>query len=164
MDSSLIADQGSVRTRDQPIQMPLATMEGPNARSVLLAKLLNDKLWAKPRFDWADPSLEVEWTPHPTWRETWSKRSLMYLDHPSVPRAMLHSDIDLDTLDYANVIAKPMDAYSGKGFIGEVTRAKLEEIPASERHNWCVQERTPVPTTSPISRSQPRSRACRGVS
>ncbi|HEX7676757.1 MAG TPA: hypothetical protein VF713_01435, partial [Thermoanaerobaculia bacterium] len=37
-------------------------------------------------FDYRE-ELDVEWAPHPNWYWTWSKYSLPFLEHPSVPRA-----------------------------------------------------------------------------
>ena len=44
-------------------------------------------------FDYRE-ELDVEWAPHPNWYWAWSKYSLPFLDHPSVPRATFVSDLD----------------------------------------------------------------------
>ena len=43
-------------------------------------------------FDYRD-DLDVEWAPHPNWYWTWSKYSLPFLDHPSVPKATFVSEL-----------------------------------------------------------------------
>ena len=92
-------------------------------------------------FDYRD-ELDVEWAPHPNWYWTWSKYSLPFLDHPSVPRATFVSDLDRVPEDFtARYVLKPLFSFAGGGVNIEPTASDLAAIPASERHAWCVQEK-----------------------
>ncbi len=87
-------------------------------------------------------ALDVEWAPHPNWYWVWSKYSLPFLDHPSVPRATFVSDLarvpdDLTT----GYVLKPLFSFAGGGVNVEPAPADVEAIPASARHAWCIQEK-----------------------
>lgn len=91
-------------------------------------------------FDYREP-LDVEWAPHPNWFFIWSKYSLAFLDHPSVPRATLLSELSRipDNLD--EYVLKPMFSFSGGGVKVPPTRADVDAIPEAARPLWCLQER-----------------------
>lgn len=92
-------------------------------------------------FDYRD-ALDVEWAPHPNWYWVWSKYSLPFLDHPSVPRATFVSDLDGVPDDFeSRYVLKPLFSFAGGGVNVEPTRADLDAIPADERHAWCIQEK-----------------------
>jgi len=91
-------------------------------------------------FDYRDP-LAVEWAPHPNWYWTWSKYSLPFLDHESVPRARFVSELDPIPEDLSGYVLKPLFSFAGGGVNVEPTRADLDAIPESERPNWCLQEK-----------------------
>jgi hypothetical protein len=92
-------------------------------------------------FDYRD-ALDVEWAPHPNWYWVWSKYSLPFLDHPSVPRATFVSDLDGVPDDFeSRYVLKPLFSFAGGGVNVEPTRAHLDAIPADERHAWCIQEK-----------------------
>jgi hypothetical protein len=92
-------------------------------------------------FDYREP-LDVEWAPHPNWYWVWSKYSLPFLDHPSVPRATFVSDLERLPDDLAaRYVLKPLFSFAGGGVNVEPTPADVAVIPADERHAWCIQEK-----------------------
>jgi len=95
------------------------------------------KVGAEIPFDYRD-ELDVEWAPHPNWYWVWSKYSLPFLNHPSVPKATFVSDVR-SLLE--NCVLKPLFSFAGGGVNVDPTQADLDAIPEAERHNWCVQEK-----------------------
>lgn len=92
-------------------------------------------------FDFRE-ELDVEWAPHPNWYWVWSKYSLPFLDHQSVPRATFVSELDRIPDDFSRrYVLKPLFSFAGGGVNIEPTAADLAAIPASQRHAWCVQEK-----------------------
>src|SRR5262249_56055823 len=115
------------------------------------------KVGAELQFDYRD-ELDVEWCPHPNWYWTWSKYSLPFLDHPSVPKATFVSDIE--TLP-DNSVLKPLFSFAGGGVNVDPTQADLDAIPEADRNNWCVQQKIeyepalPAPHTPPLKTNIP---------
>jgi hypothetical protein len=92
-------------------------------------------------FDYRE-ELDVEWAPHPNWYWVWSKYSLPFLEHPSVPRATFVSDLDGVPDDFAaRYVLKPLFSFAGGGVNVDPTAADLAAIPEAERHAWCIQEK-----------------------
>jgi hypothetical protein len=92
-------------------------------------------------FDFRE-ELDVEWAPHPNWYWVWSKYSLPFLDHQSVPRATFVSELDRIPDDFSRrYVLKPLFSFAGGGVNIEPTAADLAAIRASQRHAWCVQEK-----------------------
>jgi hypothetical protein len=91
-------------------------------------------------FDYRE-ELDVEWTPHPNWYWVWSKYSLPFLRHESVPRATFVSDLDRVPEDLSGYVLKPLFSFAGGGVNVEPTRADVDAIPREERHAWCLQEK-----------------------
>jgi hypothetical protein len=91
-------------------------------------------------FDYRE-ELDVEWAPHPNWYWVWSKYSLPFLRHPSVPRATFLSDLERVPDDLSGYVLKPLFSFAGGGVNIEPTRADVDAIPAAERHAWCLQEK-----------------------
>lgn len=92
-------------------------------------------------FDYRE-ELDVEWAPHPNWYWTWSKYSLPFLDHPSVPKATFVSELDRVPDDFAQrYVLKPLFSFAGGGVNVEPTAHDLAKIPENERDGWCVQEK-----------------------
>jgi len=92
-------------------------------------------------FDYRD-ALDVEWAPHPNWYWVWSKFSLPFLDHPSVPRATFVSEVERVPDDFARrYVLKPLFSFAGGGVNVEPTAADLDAIPEDERSSWCIQEK-----------------------
>jgi hypothetical protein len=99
------------------------------------------KTGAEIPFDYRD-NLDVEWAPHPNWYWVWSKYSLPFLDHPSVPKATFVSDVERIPEDFARrYVLKPLFSFAGGGVNVEPTPADVDAIPAADRHNWCIQEK-----------------------
>jgi hypothetical protein len=85
--------------------------------------------------------LDVEWAPHPNWYWVWSKYSLPFLRHPSVPRATFLSELERVPDDLSRYVLKPLFSFAGGGVNIEPTRADIDAIPAGDRHAWCLQEK-----------------------
>lgn len=90
-------------------------------------------------FDYRE-ELDVEWAPHPNWYWVWSKYSLPFLRHESVPRATFVSDLD-SIPDLSRYVLKPLFSFAGGGVNVEPTRAEVEAIPEEDRRAWCLQEK-----------------------
>ncbi len=92
-------------------------------------------------FDYRE-ELDVEWAPHPNWYWIWSKYSLPFLKHWSVPRATFVSDLGAIPDDLAQrYVLKPLFSFAGGGVNIEPTAEDLERIPADDRGSWCIQEK-----------------------
>lgn len=91
-------------------------------------------------FDHRD-ELDVEWAPHPNWYWVWSKYSLPFLRHESVPRATFVSDLARVPDDLSRYVLKPLFSFAGGGVNVDPTRADVDAIPEAERHAWCLQEK-----------------------
>ena len=91
-------------------------------------------------FDYRE-ELDVEWAPHPNWYWVWSKYSLPFLRHESVPRSTFVSDLERIPDDLSAYVLKPLFSFAGGGVNVEPTRADIEAIPPDERHAWCIQEK-----------------------
>jgi hypothetical protein len=91
-------------------------------------------------FDYRE-ELDVEWVPHPNWYWVWSKYSLPFLRHESVPRATFLSDLERVPEDLSRYVLKPLFSFAGGGVNVEPSRADVDAIPHDERHAWCLQEK-----------------------
>jgi len=91
-------------------------------------------------FDYRE-ELDVEWAPHPNWYWVWSKYSLPFLRHESVPRATFVSDLERVPDDLSRYVLKPLFSFAGGGVNVDPTLADIDAIPASDRHAWCLQEK-----------------------
>jgi hypothetical protein len=91
-------------------------------------------------FDYRE-ELDVEWAPHPNWYWVWSKYSLPFLQHESVPRATFVSELERIPDDLSRYVLKPLFSFAGGGVNVDPTRADIDAIPADERHAWCLQEK-----------------------
>ncbi|MEY3387030.1 MAG: hypothetical protein RIR53_1841 [Bacteroidota bacterium] len=100
-----------------------------------------DELGVELPFRWND-ELNVEWAGHPNWYFRISKFLLPYLQHTSVPRTVVVSDLteyDADVL--GNAVLKPLYAFAGKGVNVSPTLDDIRAIPVHERSQWILQER-----------------------
>jgi len=100
-----------------------------------------------------DEEIDVEWTPHPEWWWIWSKLSMLSLDHPSVPKTHLLSELDaLPDLsrrssvgakadDLSKWVLKPLWSFAGAGVNVDPTPADVAAVPASLRSAWVLQEK-----------------------
>jgi hypothetical protein len=91
-------------------------------------------------FDYRE-ELDVEWAPHPNWYWVWSKYSLPFLRHESVPKATFVSDLERVPDDLSRYVLKPLFSFAGGGVNVDPTRADVDAIPAANRHAWCLQEK-----------------------
>ncbi len=91
-------------------------------------------------FDYRE-ELDVEWAPHPNWYWVWSKYSLPFLRHESVPKATFVSELDRVPDDLSRYVLKPLFSFAGGGVNVEPTRADIDAIPERDRHAWCLQEK-----------------------
>lgn len=91
-------------------------------------------------FDFRD-ELDVEWAGHPNWFFRWSKFSLPFLEHPSVPRAWFVSDLPQLPDDLENFVLKPLFSFAGSGVKVNVTRRDIEQIPENVRSEFLLQEK-----------------------
>ena len=91
-------------------------------------------------FDYRE-ELDVQWAPHPNWYWVWSKYSLPFLEHETVPKATFVSDLDRVPDDLSRYVLKPLFSFAGGGVNVDPTRADIDAIPATERHAWCLQEK-----------------------
>jgi hypothetical protein len=91
-------------------------------------------------FDYRE-ELDVEWAPHPNWYWVWSKYSLPFLKHESVPKATFVSDLERVPEDLSRYVLKPLFSFAGGGVNVDPTRADVDAIPAEDRHAWCLQEK-----------------------
>ncbi len=91
-------------------------------------------------FDYRD-ELDVEWAPHPNWYWVWSKYSLPFLRHESVPRATFVSELEAIPDDLSRYVLKPLFSFAGGGVNVEPARADVDAIPERDRHAWCLQEK-----------------------
>jgi hypothetical protein len=97
-------------------------------------------------FDYRDP-LQVEWAGHPNWYFQISKFSIPHLNHPTVPAAVFLDDWyagrgrDRLPEDRSQWVLKPLYSFAGKGIQFAPGEAEMRSIPASERHDYLLQER-----------------------
>ena len=99
-----------------------------------------EKSNVKMPFSYTD-DLDVSWVPHPNWYWTWSKNTIPMIDHPSVPKARLLSEVDEIPQDLENYVLKPLFSFASTGVIVDVTRADVEAVPAAQRSGWLLQEK-----------------------
>lgn len=83
-------------------------------------------------FDLTEP-LEVSWAGHPNWYFRWSKHCLPQLRHPTVPEAVLLSDLPAVPKDLENWVLKPLFSFAGSGVKVEVTPEDVAAVPEGER-------------------------------
>lgn len=90
-----------------------------------------------------DEHLDVEWVPHPEWWWIWSKRSMLGLDHPAVPKTTLLSDLREAPADLSGYVLKPLWSFAGGGVNVDPTPEDLAAVPAEQRAGWVLQEKIP---------------------
>jgi hypothetical protein len=85
--------------------------------------------------------LDVEWAGHPNWYFRISKFSIPYLNHRCVPQTWFLDENPTVPDDNQNYLLKPLYSFAGAGIKFAPTEADIDAIPASERHNYIMQER-----------------------
>lgn len=111
---------------------------------VIVDELLRERVQLP--FDYRD-ELDVQWAGHPNWYFRISKFSIPHLQHPTVPAAVFLDDwyagVGRERLPESreNWVFKPLYSFAGKGIQFAPTDADLAAVPATERHNYLLQER-----------------------
>jgi hypothetical protein len=77
--------------------------------------------------------LDVSWAGHPNWYFRWSKHALPDLKHPSVPEAILLSDLETPPKDLSEWVLKPLFSFAGSGVKIDVTARDLAAVPRQQR-------------------------------
>jgi hypothetical protein len=88
-----------------------------------------------------EEELDVEWAPHPEWWWIWSKRSMLSLDHPAVPKTWLLSELEALPDDLSGWVLKPLWSFAGAGVNVDPTPADVAAVPAGLRSAWVLQEK-----------------------
>jgi hypothetical protein len=83
-------------------------------------------------FDLREP-LDVSWAGHPNWYFRWSKHSLPWLKHPSVPESLLLSELPVPPMDLSQWVLKPLFSFAGSGVKVDVTARDLAAVPSDQR-------------------------------
>ena len=99
---------------------------------------------------------DVSWAGHPDWYFRWSKHCLPELRHPSVPEAVLLSDVAKPPADLENWVLKPLFSFAGSGVKVDVTRADLDAVPAQDRPHTLLMRKVqyaPAIETSDVNHS-----------
>lgn len=91
-------------------------------------------------FDFRD-ELDVEWAGHPNWYFRFSKFSLPYLNHPTVPRAWFLDRLEAYPDDLDQFVLKPLFSFAGSGVRVNITRADLDAVPDTQRGDFLLQEK-----------------------
>lgn len=122
-------------------------------------RLVFDELEAKKvelPFRFTD-DLDVTWCSHPNWYWTWSKYSLPYLNHPSVPRSRFLADVYASGEvpdDLSAYVLKPLFSFAGSGVVIDPTRAILDAVPEERRASYVLQEKV---VYDPLLRMAPQA-------
>lgn len=85
--------------------------------------------------------LDVEWAGHPNWFFRISKFSIPFLRHPFVPQTRFLDQMERIPGNLENFVLKPLYSFAGLGVRVGPSRADLDAIPATQRHNYILQER-----------------------
>ena len=91
-------------------------------------------------FDWRD-DLNVEWAGHPNHYFRFSKFSLPFLRHTSVPQTVFLDRAATIPADLDRWVLKPLFSFAGLGVRVGPTKAEIEAIPPTGRSQWILQER-----------------------
>jgi hypothetical protein len=108
---------------------------------------------------------KVEWAGHPNWYFLISKYSVPFLCDPHVANSVVPPAVFLDQFlsgrgrdklasagapipantrdetQYKDLLLKPLFSFAGKGIVFEPTQAQLEEIPATDRSSYLLQQK-----------------------
>lgn len=99
-----------------------------------------DEMGVEIPFKWTD-ELDVEWAGHPNWYFRISKHSLPHLQHHSVPKARLLSELTTIPDNLENYVLKPLFSFAGKGVNIHPTKQDIDVIPENEYNTWVLQEK-----------------------
>ena len=108
---------------------------------------------------------KVEWAGHPNWYFLISKYSAPFLSDPHTTNSVVPPAVFLDEFlsgpgraklvsagvpipancgdetSYGDLLLKPLFSFAGKGIVFEPTQAQLEEIPATDRSSYLLQQK-----------------------
>ena len=98
------------------------------------------------KFPWGiDISAQhIDLTPHYAWQYLLSKRSMIDVEHPAVPKTITVAEADSLGLPdgYQDLVLKPLDGFGGQGVkVGGLSEAELAAIPDERRDRMALQER-----------------------
>jgi hypothetical protein len=85
--------------------------------------------------------LDIEWAGHPNWFFRMSKFTLPFLKHSTVPRTTFLHELTHIPDDLQNYVLKPLYSFAGSGVIVGPTRADVDAVPSSQRHQYVLQEK-----------------------
>jgi hypothetical protein len=85
--------------------------------------------------------LEVEWAGHPNWFYRMSKFTLPFLKHPTVPKTTFLHEFKNVPDNLHDYVLKPLYSFAGSGVIVGPTRADVDAVPESRRHEYILQEK-----------------------
>jgi len=91
-------------------------------------------------FSWNE-DLDVTWCSHPNWYWAWSKYSLPFLDHETVPKTFFLSDLEAPPDDLESWVMKPLFSFAGSGVVVDVTRADFDRVPREQRGSYLLQHK-----------------------
>jgi hypothetical protein len=91
-------------------------------------------------FDFRD-ELDVEWAGHPNWFFRWSKFSLPFIKHPTVPRTWFLNELTEFPDDLERFVLKPLFSFAGSGVQVQITKDDLLAVPATESGDYILQEK-----------------------
>jgi hypothetical protein len=118
-----------------------------HGRKILIARIYNRAIAdeiirsrAVLPFSFRD-ELDVEWAGHPNWFFRMSKFTLPFLAHPAVPKTTFLHELGSFPNDLENHVLKPLYSFAGSGVIVGPTRAELDSVPESDRHNYVLQKK-----------------------
>jgi len=91
-------------------------------------------------FSWNE-ELDVTWCSHPNWYWVWSKFSLPFIDHPTVPKARYLDEFTELPPDLENYVLKPLFSFAGSGVVVDVTKEAIDAVPAALRRKYLMQRK-----------------------
>lgn len=95
---------------------------------------------AKMPFDWRD-DIDVEWAGHPNWYFKISKNILPRIQHHSIPKSMILSEISQIPDSLEPFVLKPLFSFAGKGVIISPSHSDIDAIPNKYRSEYILQEK-----------------------
>jgi hypothetical protein len=91
-------------------------------------------------FSYTQP-LDLEWAGHPNWYFRWSKHSLLWLDHPTVPKVFRLSELECPPDDLENWVLKPLFSFSGHCVKVDLSAGDLEAVPREHRDQTLLMQK-----------------------
>ncbi len=82
---------------------------------------------------------DVQWLGHPNWFFKVSKYSLPLISSKYSPKSFYLDKVDLDSINLADYVLKPLYSFAGAGVKLDFTREELDEI--KEKQNYILQKK-----------------------